>query len=81
MAVRIRLSRMGTKKKPFYRIVVADSKAPRDGRNIDQVGWYDLTQKPSKLKIEADKVKGWISKGAKPTRTVESLLKREGILR
>lgn len=81
MAVRIRLSRLGTKKKPFYRIVVADSEAPRDGRRLEQVGWYDLTQKPSKLKIEVEKVKGWMSKGAKPTRAVENLLKREGVIR
>lgn len=81
MAVKIRLSRMGTKKKPFYRIVVADSEAPRDGRNLDLVGWYDLTKKPSQVKIESDKVKTWMSKGAKPTRAVETLLKREGFTR
>lgn len=79
MAVRIRLSRRGTKQKPFYRIVVADSEAPRDGRHLDIVGWYDQTQTPSRLKVEAEKVKQWMSKGARPTRAVENLLKREGI--
>lgn len=79
MAVRIRLTRRGTKKKSFFRIVVADREAPRDGRHIDRVGWYDLTQKPSKLKVDVEKVKKWISKGAKPTQAVKNLLKREGV--
>ena len=80
MAVKIRLRRMGAKKAPFYRIVVADSRYPRDGRCIDEIGYYDPTKEPSVVKVDADKAKDWIGKGAQPTDTVKGLLKKEGIL-
>jgi len=80
MAVKIRLRRMGAKKQPFYRIVVADSRFPRDGRFIEEIGWYDPTKDPSAVKIDADKVKQWISERAQPTDTVKALLKREHII-
>lgn len=80
MAVKIRLRRMGAKKNPFYRIVVADSRFPRDGRFIEEIGYYDPTKDPSEVKIDADKAKHWISTGAQPTDTVKVLLKKEGIL-
>ena len=80
MAVKIRLRRMGAKKHPFYRIVVADSRFPRDGRFIEEIGYYDPMQEPSVVKIDADKVKQWIGNGAQPTDTVKALLKRENIL-
>ncbi len=74
--VKIRLARFGAKKKPFYRIVVADSRFPRDGKFIDILGTYDPTRNPAALKLDRDKVKSWIEKGAQPTDTVGSLLKR-----
>lgn len=80
MAVKIRLRRMGAKKAPFYRVVVADSRYPRDGRFVEEIGFYDPTKEPSVIKIDADKAKDWIAKGAQPTDTVKSLLKIEGIL-
>ena len=80
MAVKIRLRRMGAKKAPFYRIVVADSRYPRDGRFIEEIGYYDPTKEPSVVKVDADKVKDWIGKGAQPTDTVRSLLKKQGII-
>ncbi len=80
MAVKIRLRRMGAKKAPFYRIVVADSRYPRDGRFIEEVGYYDPTKEPSVIKIDADKAKKWLSNGAQPTDTVKALLKIEGVL-
>ena len=80
MAVKIRLRRMGAKKAPFYRIVVADSRYPRDGRFIEEVGYYDPTKNPSVVKVDADKAKQWLANGAQPTDTVKSLLKAEGIL-
>lgn len=80
MAVKIRLRRMGAKKNPFYRIVVADSRFPRDGRFIEEIGYYDPTKDPSEVKIDADKAKHWISTGAQPTDTVKVLLKKEGII-
>ena len=80
MAVKIRLRRMGAKKAPFYRIVVADSRYPRDGRCIEELGYYDPTKEPSVVKVDADKVKEWIGKGAQPTDTVKVLLKKEGVL-
>lgn len=76
MSVRIRLSRHGAKKKPFYRIVVSDSRFPRDGRYIEQVGTYDPRTHPSSVKIERDKVERWLKQGAKPTQTVFNLIKR-----
>lgn len=80
MAVKIRLRRMGAKKAPFYRIVVADSRFPRDGRSIDEIGYYDPTKDPKVVSVDADKAKDWMAKGAQPTDTVRNLLKKEGIL-
>ncbi len=80
MAVKIRLRRMGAKKTPFYRIVVADSRYPRDGRFIEEIGTYNPLKSPSEIKVDADKAKQWLSNGAQPTDTVKALLKKEGIL-
>lgn len=80
MAVKIRLRRMGAKKAPFYRVVVADSRYPRDGRFIEELGYYDPTKEPSVVKIDGDKAKEWMANGAQPTDTVKALLKKEGIL-
>ena len=76
--VKIRLARHGGKKKPFYRIVVANSESPRDGRFIEQVGTYDPTTKPVKVQFKAAKLKAWLSKGAQPTQTVSQLIRRAG---
>ena len=78
--VKIRLRRMGSKKSPFYRIVVADSRYPRDGRFIEEIGTYNPLTNPSTVNVDADAVKTWIAKGAQPTDTVKALLKKEGIL-
>ena len=75
MAVKIRLRRMGAKKLPFYRVVVADSRSPRDGRFIEEIGIYDPMKEPSVIKIDSERVKSWKNVGAKPTKTVERLLK------
>ena len=75
MAVKIRLARHGAKKKPFYRIVVADSESPRDGRFIETVGTYDPVRQPAAVDIKEERVKYWLSQGAKPTDTVRSLIK------
>ncbi len=80
MAVKIRLRRMGSKKAPFYRIVVADSRFPRDGRFIEELGYYDPTKNPSIIEVDAEKAKKWISNGAQPTDTVRSLLKKKSVL-
>lgn len=80
MAVKIRLRRMGAKKAPFYRIVVADERYPRDGRFIDEIGYYDPTKEPSVVKVDADKAKTWLANGAQPTDTVKGILKKEGVL-
>lgn len=80
MAVKIRLRRMGAKKAPFYRVVVADSRFPRDGRFIEEIGYYDPTKEPAVVKIDAEKAQKWIANGAQPTDTVKALLKKEGIL-
>ena len=80
MAVKIRLRRMGAKKQPFYRIVVADSRYPRDGRFIEEIGYYNPLSDPSDVKVDAEKVEKWIKNGAQPTDTVKVLLKRAGIL-
>ena len=80
MAVKIRLRRIGAKKAPFYRVVVADSRYPRDGRFIEEIGYYDPTKDPADVKIDADKAKTWIANGAQPTDTVKALLKKNGIL-
>ena len=79
MAVKIRLRRMGAKKAPFYRVVVADSRYPRDGRFIEEIGYYDPTKDPSVISIDADKAQTWIKNGAQPTDTVKKLLKIKGI--
>ncbi len=78
--VRIRLRRMGAKKAPFYRIVVADSRYPRDGRFIEEIGYYNPTTNPSELKVDVDRAQAWIKTGAQPTETVRDLLKKAGAL-
>ncbi|MCQ2450147.1 MAG: 30S ribosomal protein S16 [Clostridia bacterium] len=80
MAVKIRLRRMGAKKAPFYRVVVADSRYPRDGRFIEEIGYYDPTKNPANVQIDAEKAKKWIANGAQPTDTVKDLLKKNGVL-
>lgn len=80
MAVKIRLKRMGAKKAPFYRIVVADSRFPRDGRFIQEIGTYNPLTEPSTVTIDAEAAKKWISNGAQPTDTVRKLLKQNGAL-
>ncbi len=80
MAVKIRLRRIGAKKAPFYRVVVADSRYPRDGRFIEEIGYYDPTKDPAIVNIDADKAKKWIGNGAQPTDTVKALLKKNGVL-
>ncbi|NLZ46440.1 MAG: 30S ribosomal protein S16 [Clostridiales bacterium] len=80
MAVKIRLKRMGSKKAPFYRLVVADSRYPRDGRFIEEIGYYDPTKEPSVVSVDAEKAKAWIAKGAQPTETVKSIFKKNDIL-
>ncbi len=80
MAVKIRLKRMGAKKAPFYRVVVADSRAPRDGKFIEEIGYFNPLSEPNEIKIDAEKAKDWISKGAKPSDTVRALLKKTGAI-
>lgn len=79
MAVKIRLMRMGAKKDPFYRLVVADSRSPRDGRFIEQIGYYDPGTEPATVKVEEEKAIAWLQKGAQPTDTVRSIFSRLGI--
>jgi len=80
MAVKIRLRRMGAKKAPFYRVVVADSRSPRNGRFIEEIGYYDPTKEPAVVNIDSEKAKAWIGNGAQPTDTVKALLKKNGVL-
>jgi len=80
MAVKIRLRRLGAKKAPFYRIVVADSRYPRDGRFIEEVGYYNPMTNPADIKVDAEAAKAWIAKGAQPTETVKSIFKKSGII-
>ncbi len=80
MAVKIRLRRMGAKKAPFYRIVIADSRYPRDGRFIEEIGFYDPTKEPSVISVDDEKAKKWLVNGAQPTDTVRKLLKIKGVL-
>ena len=80
MAVKIRLRRMGAKRAPFYRVVVADSRFPRDGRFIEEIGYYDPTKEPAIVNIDAEAAKKWIGNGAQPTDTVKALLKKNGVL-
>ena len=77
--VKIRLCRMGAKKAPFYRVVVADSRYPRDGRFIEEIGYYNPLTNPVDIKIDSEKAQKWIANGAQPTETVKSLLKKAGI--
>ena len=78
--VKIRLKRMGMKKKPFYRVVVADERASRDGRFVDEIGYYNPVANPGELKIDAEKAQQWIKNGAQPTDTVRALLKKSGAI-
>ncbi|MFC5712174.1 30S ribosomal protein S16 [Thalassorhabdus alkalitolerans] len=80
MAVKIRLKRMGSKKKPFYRVVVADSRAPRDGRFIEEIGTYNPLEDPAVVNLNEDKAVNWMLEGAKPSDTVRNLFSREGIM-
>ena len=80
MSVKIRLKRMGMKKKPFYRVVVADERSPRDGRFIDIIGTYNPMVSPAEITIDAEKAKTWIKNGAQPTDTVKALLKKSGAI-
>ena len=77
--VKIRLKRLGAHKRPFYRVVVAASRAPRDGKFIEEIGTYDPLKEPAEVKIDAEKVQKWLSNGAQPTETVKRLLKQAGI--
>ena len=78
--VKIRLTRTGAKKAPSYRVVVADSRYPRDGRFIEEIGYYNPMTNPAEVKIDADKAKTWMANGAQPTETVKSLFKKNGII-
>ena len=80
MAVKIRLRRMGAKKAPFYRVVVADSRYPRDGRFIEEIGYYNPMTNPADIKIDVEAAKKWIANGAQPTETAKSLLKKSGAI-
>jgi len=79
MAVKIRLRRIGAKKAPFYRIVVADSRSPRDGRFIEEIGYYNPLTDPVEIKLDNEKAKQWLANGAQPTETVKSILKKSGV--
>ena len=80
MAVKIRLKRMGAHKQPFYRVVVADSRAPRDGKFIEEIGYYNPMTEPKEIKLDAEKAKKWLANGAQPTETVKVLFKKSGII-
>ena len=79
MAVKIRLTRMGSNKAPFYRVVVADSKSPRDGKNIEEIGYYNPVSVPKEIKIDEEKAVAWLNKGAQPTEVVVKLFVKAGI--
>ena len=79
MSVKIRLKRMGMKKKPFYRVVVADERSPRNGRFIEEIGFYNPLQTPVELRVDTEKAQKWIANGAQPTDTVKALLKKAGV--
>ncbi|MCK4257546.1 MAG: 30S ribosomal protein S16 [Halanaerobiales bacterium] len=81
MAVKIRMKRMGSKRNAFYRVVVADSRCPRDGRFIEEIGYYNPNTDPSTVKIDAEKALKWLATGAQPSDTVRSLLKKQGIIK
>ena len=78
MAVKIRLKRIGMKKVPFYRIVVSDARSPRDGRFIEEIGYYDPLKDPAEIKVDAERAQYWVKNGAQPTDTVRALLKKSG---
>lgn len=78
--VKIRLRRMGAKKAPFYRVVVADSRFARDGRFIEEIGYYNPMEEPSVVKVDPEKAKAWMAKGAQPTDTVKALFKKHGVI-
>lgn len=80
MSVKIRLNKMGAKKRPFYRLVVADSRAPRDGRFIEIIGHYNPIVEPVELVVDTDKAQSWLAKGAQPSETVKRLLKKVGVI-
>ena len=80
MAVKMRLTRIGKKKAPCYRVVIADERSPRDGRFIEEIGSYDPMTEPATIKIDADKAKKWLANGVQPTDTVKSLLSKQGIM-
>ena len=81
MAVKMRLRRMGAKKAPFYRVVVADERSPRDGKFIDEIGYYNPLTNPAEVKIDAEKAEKWLNDGSQPTETVKSILKKSGIVK
>jgi small subunit ribosomal protein S16 len=81
MAVKIRLRRMGAKKAPFYRVIVADERSPRDGKFIDEIGYYNPLTNPAEVQIDAEKAQKWLDNGAQPTQTVKSLLTKSGIVK
>ncbi len=81
MAVKIRLRRMGAKRAPFYRVVVADSRYPRDGRFIEEIGYYNPMKEPHEIKIDAEKAQKWLNNGAQPTDTVKALLKKIDVIK
>ena len=80
MAVKMRLTRIGKKKTPFYRVVIADARAPRDGRFVEEIGYYNPLTEPAEINIDAEKAKKWIANGAQPTDTVKARLKKSGIV-
>ena len=80
MSVKIRLKRMGMKKMPFYRVVVADERSPRDGRFVEEIGYYNPMTEPATIKIDAEKAQQWIKNGAQPTDTARTLLKKSGVI-
>ena len=81
MAVKMRLRRMGAKKAPFYRVIVADERAPRDGKFIDEIGYYNPLKNPAEIKIDGEKAMKWLNNGAQPTQTVKSILEKSGIVK
>ena len=81
MAVKIRLRRVGAKKAPYYRVVVADSRAPRDGRFIEEIGTFDPMKSPAEIKIDTEKAEQWLKNGAQPTETAKAVLKQSGVIK
>lgn len=81
MAVKMRLRRMGAKRNPFYRVVIADSRYPRDGRFIEEIGYYDPMKNPPEIKLDTEKAEQWLKNGAQPTDTVKNILKKSGVIK